>query len=50
MDKLGTTTQDATTVVADIAALDAGGDVVNGPEDLITWDAIDWRHQSAQVQ
>jgi RNA-directed DNA polymerase len=50
MDKLGTTTLDATVVVADVAALDAGGDVVNGPEDLIKWDAIDWRHQSAQVQ
>jgi len=50
MDKLGTTTRDATVVVADVAAFDAGGDVVNGPEDLIKWDAIDWRHQGAQVQ
>jgi hypothetical protein len=50
MDKLGTMTQDATDVVADIAALDAGGGVVNGPEDLVKWDAIDWRHQMAQVQ
>jgi N-terminal domain of reverse transcriptase len=50
MDKLGTTTQDATVVMADIAALDAGGDVVNGPEDLLDWEAIDWRDQEAQVQ
>jgi RNA-directed DNA polymerase len=50
MGKLGTTTQDATALVADIAALDTGGGVVNGPEGLINWDAIDWRHQDAQVQ
>jgi len=50
MGKLGTTTQDATVVVADVAALDAGGDVVNGPEDLLDWEAIDWRDQEAQVQ
>jgi RNA-directed DNA polymerase len=50
MGKLGTTTQDATVVVADIAALDAGGDVVNGPEALLDWEAIDWRDQEAQVQ
>ncbi len=50
MDKLGTTTQDATVVMADIAALDAGGDVANGPEDLLDWDAIDWRDQETQVQ
>ncbi len=50
MDKLGTTAQDATAVTVDIVALEAGGDVVNGPEDLIDWDAIDWRHQTAQVQ
>ena len=50
MDKLGTTTQDATALVADIAALGMGGDVVNGPEDLIDWDAIDWRQETARVQ
>ena len=50
MGKLGTTLQDATAVIADIAALDAGGDVANGPGDLIDWDAIDWQHQDAQVQ
>jgi RNA-directed DNA polymerase len=50
MDKLGTTTQDATTVMVDIAALEAGGDVANGPEDPIDWDAIAWRDQEAQVQ
>ena len=50
MGKLGTTLQDATAVMAGIAALDAGGDVANGPGDLIGWDAIDWQHQDAQVQ
>ncbi|MCA1705797.1 MAG: hypothetical protein LC808_22040 [Actinobacteria bacterium] len=50
MDKLGTTTQDATTVMVDIAALDAGGGVVNGPKDLLDWEAIAWRDQEAQVQ
>jgi len=49
-DKLGATTQDATTTVVDLAELDVGGDVVNGPEDLIDWDAIDWWGQEAQVQ
>jgi RNA-directed DNA polymerase len=50
MGKLGATTQDATTTAVDIAALYVGGGVVNGPEDLIDWDAIDWRGQEAQVQ
>ncbi|MCA1681725.1 MAG: group II intron reverse transcriptase/maturase [Actinobacteria bacterium] len=50
MGKLGATTQDATTVMVDIAALDAGGDAANGPEDLLDWDVIDWRDQEAQVQ
>jgi RNA-directed DNA polymerase len=36
--------------MADLAALDAGGGVAHGPEDLINWEALDWRHQSAQVQ
>jgi RNA-directed DNA polymerase len=49
-DKLGTTTQDATTVTVDVAALDAGGGVVNGPQDPIVWEAIDWHHQSGQVR
>ena len=50
MDKLGTTTRDATAVMADLAALDTGGGVANGPEDPIDWEAIDWRHQTDQVQ
>src|SRR5205823_8440815 len=48
--KLGATAQDATAVMVDIAALKAGGGVANGPADLIDWDAIDWHHQTAQVQ
>jgi len=50
MGKLGTTTQDATAVMADLAALDPGGGAANGPEDLIGWDAIDWQHQEEQVR
>ncbi|MGI8311755.1 group II intron reverse transcriptase/maturase [Saccharopolyspora hattusasensis] len=47
MGKLDTTSQDPTAVMVDLAAL---GDVVNGPEDLPDWDAIDWRGQETQVQ
>ena len=43
MGKLDTTAQNATTIVVDLAALDTGGAVVNGPEDLLDWDAIRWR-------
>src|SRR3954447_14056269 len=47
MDKLGTTSQVATAVMVDLAAL---GDAVNGPEDLPDWDAIVWRRQEEQVR
>ena len=50
MGKLDATTQNATAVTVDLAALDAGGAVVNGPEDPLDWDAIDWRRQEGQVQ
>jgi RNA-directed DNA polymerase len=50
MGKLGTTAQDATTVMVELAALDPGGVVANGPEDLIDWEAIDWRYQDGQVR
>jgi len=36
--------------MADVATPDTGGGVVNGPENLIDWDAIDWHQQSVQVQ
>ena len=49
-DKLGTMPQDATTIVVDLAALDVGGDVANGPRDPIDWDAIVWREQEDRVQ
>jgi RNA-directed DNA polymerase len=49
-DKLGAMVQDATTTVVDVAALGMGGDVANGPEDPIDWDAIAWREQEARVQ
>ena len=50
MGKLDATTQNVTAVRVDLAAPDAGGAVVNGPEDQLDWDAIDWRRQEAQVQ
>lgn len=50
MGKLDTTAQNATTIVVDLAALDTGGAVVNGPEDLLDWDAIRWRPQEGRVQ
>ena len=50
MGKLDATPQDATTIMVDFAALDVGGDVVNGPEDLLDWDAIRWRRQEEKVQ
>ena len=50
MGKLGTTAQDATAVMVDLAALEPGGAVANGPEDLIEWDAIDWQYQDGQVR
>src|SRR4029453_3420345 len=49
-DKLGAMLQDATTTVVNVAALGMGGDVANGPEDPIDWDAIAWREQEARVQ
>jgi RNA-directed DNA polymerase len=48
--KLGTATQQATAVMVDVAALDLGGDAVNGPQDLPDWDAIAWRGQEEQVR
>ncbi len=50
MGKLDTTAQNATTIMVDLAALHAGGDAVNGPEDLPDWDAIRWRPQEVRVQ
>jgi len=50
MGKLGTTAQDATAVMVDLAALEPGGAVANGPQDLIDWDAIDWQYQEGQVR
>jgi len=50
MGKLDATAQNATAVMVDLATLGMGGDVVNGPEDLIDWDAIRWRRQQGQVQ
>lgn len=50
MGKLGTTVQDATAVMADLAAPGTGGSAANGPEDLPGWDAVGWRHQEEQVQ
>jgi len=50
MGKLGAMSQDATVVMADLAALGMGGDPVNGPEDLTEWEAINWADQEEQIQ
>jgi RNA-directed DNA polymerase len=50
MGKLGDVLQDATAVMVDFAALQVGGDTLNGPGDRLDWDAIRWRDQEAQVQ
>ena len=50
MGKLDATTQNVTAVRVDLAALDTGGAVVNGPEDPLDWDAIGWRRQEEQIQ
>src|SRR5664280_901548 len=50
MDKLGDVPQNATAMMVDLAALETGGDTLNGPEDRLDWDAIKWRDQEAQVQ
>jgi RNA-directed DNA polymerase len=47
MHKLGATTGEPTAVMVDVGKLD---DVVNGPEDLLDWDGVDWRRQEVQVQ
>src|SRR5262245_32399129 len=36
--------------MVDVAALDTSGGVLNGPEELLDWDAVNWRHTEAQVQ
>ncbi|HEX2418965.1 MAG TPA: reverse transcriptase N-terminal domain-containing protein, partial [Micromonosporaceae bacterium] len=46
MGKLGAATGDPTAVMVDLGALG----VVNGPEDLPDWDAIQWSQQEAQVR
>ena len=50
MDKLGDVPQNATAMMVDLAALETGGDTLNGPEDRLDWDTIKWRDQEAQVQ
>ena len=48
MGKLGDVSQNATAVIVDLAALEVGGDTLNGPGDLLDWDTIKWRDQEAQ--
>src|SRR5260370_41996681 len=43
MGKLGAMAGDTTTTVIDMTPGAVPGSMVNGPEDLIDWDAIDWR-------
>ncbi|TCJ31276.1 reverse transcriptase N-terminal domain-containing protein [Parafrankia sp. BMG5.11] len=39
-----------TTTVLDAERLPLPRGTVNGPEDLIDWEAVDWRHQNEQVR
>src|SRR5438034_10636888 len=50
MGKLGAMAQDTTTTVIEMTPGAVPGAVVNGPEDLTGWDAIDWRDQEGQVR
>ena len=50
MGKLGATAQDTTTTVVEMTPGAVAGAVVNGPEDLTGWDAIDWLAQEGQVR
>ena len=50
MGKLGALGQDTTTTAADMAAVVVPEDRVNGPEDLLDWDAIDWRTEREKVR
>jgi hypothetical protein len=43
MGKLGAIAGDTTTTVIDMTPGAVPGSMVNGPEDLIDWDAIDWQ-------
>jgi RNA-directed DNA polymerase len=50
MGKLGALGQDTTTTAADMPAVVVPEDRVNGPEDLLDWDAIDWRTEREKVR
>jgi hypothetical protein len=50
MGKLGVMPRNATAVMVDIAGSDEGGGMVNGPEDRLHWDAINWRDQDKLVE
>src|ERR1700676_579004 len=50
MGKLGAIAGDATTTVIDMTPGAVPGTMVNGPEDLIDWDAIDWRAEEERVR
>ena len=50
MGKLGAMAGDTTTTVVDMTPGAVPGSMVNGPEDLIDWDAIDWRAEEERVR
>jgi RNA-directed DNA polymerase len=50
MGKLGAMAGDTTTTVIDMTSGAVAGSMVNGPEDLIDWDAIDWRAEEERVR
>jgi RNA-directed DNA polymerase len=50
MGKLGAIAGDTTTTVIDMTPGAVPGSMVNGPEDLIDWDAIDWQAEEEKVR
>ena len=50
MGKFGAMAGDATTTVIDMTPGAVHEVVVNGPEDLAGWEAIDWPAQEGQVR
>jgi RNA-directed DNA polymerase len=50
MGKLGAMARDTTATVIDMTPGAVPGSMVNGPEDLIDWDAIDWRAEEEKVR
>ena len=48
--KLGAVDQDTTTTTVDVAAAGVPETVVNGPEEPLDWDAVNWRAEERKVR